>query len=93
VNGINEGIVVKGVKGGYFVVGIDSHHNGTSDWDRAAGVICRSCSREVFRNRDGLCMDCWEKANEFEIRDKAGVLHFVPANVIMAIARPAKKEG
>ena len=63
------------------------------DWEKAAGVICLNCKQEVFRSRDGLCMDCWEKANEFEIRDKAGVLQFVPVSVIMAIAHPAKKEG
>ncbi len=64
-----------------------------ADWEKAAGVICSNCKQEVFRSRDGLCVDCWGKANEFEIRDKAGVLQFVPVSVIMAIAHPAKKEG
>ena len=62
------------------------------DWETAAGVVCSNCGREVFRSRDGLCMECWEKANEFEIRDRAGVLSFLPASVFMAIARPARKE-
>lgn len=64
-----------------------------ADWDKAASVRCRNCGREVFRIRDGLCIGCWEKANEFEIRDKAGALQFLPEDVIMAIVRPARKEG
>jgi len=65
-----------------------------ADWEKAAGVICKNCGREVFRSRDGLCMGCWEKANEFEIRDKEGILgsSFIPEDVIMAIVRPARKE-
>ena len=64
-----------------------------ADWEKAAGVICSNCKQEAFRSRDGLCMGCSEKANEFEIRDKAGVLQFVPVSVIMAIVHSAKKEG
>jgi len=64
-----------------------------ADWEKAAGVICSNCEREVFRNRDGLCMECWEKENEFEIRDKAGVLEFLPESVIMEIVHPARKES
>jgi len=62
-----------------------------ADWEKAAGVKCGDCVREVFRTRDGLCMECWEKENEFEIRDKAGVLECLPENVIMEIVHPAKK--
>lgn len=62
------------------------------DWDTAAGIVCNGCGQEVFRSRDGLCMPCWEKANEFEVRDRAGVLEFLPASVIMEIARPVRKE-
>ena len=64
-----------------------------ADWEKAAGVICSNCKREVFRSRDGLCMECWEKENEFEIRDKAGVLEFLPESVITKIVHPAKKES
>ncbi len=64
-----------------------------ADWGKAAGVICRKCGREVFRSRDGLCFPCWEKENEFEIRDKAGALEFLPESVIMEIVHPAKKES
>ena len=66
-----------------------------SDWEKAAGVICKNCGREVFRTRSELCIECWEKANEFEIRDKAGILEssFIPEDVIMAIVRPARKEA
>ncbi len=63
-----------------------------ADWEKAAGVICKNCGREVFRTRSELCIECWEKANEFEIRDKAGVLEFLPESVIMEIVHPAKKE-
>lgn len=64
-----------------------------ADWEKAAGVICGNCHRECFRSRDGLCMGCWEKANEFEIRDKTGISEVFPRDVIMAIVRPARKEG
>ena len=62
-------------------------------WEKAAGVICGNCGREAFRTRDGLCIECWEKANEFEIRDKAGVLEFLPEGVIMEIVHPAQMES
>lgn len=64
-----------------------------ADWEKAAGIICRNCGRECFRARDGLCMECWEKENEFEIRDKTGIMDVFPKDVIMAIVRPARKEG
>ena len=71
------------------------HHSrmNQADWDKAAGINCNNCGREAFRTRDGLCMDCWEKENEFEIRDKAGALEFLPESVIMEIVYPAKKES
>ncbi|GAI73949.1 unnamed protein product, partial [marine sediment metagenome] len=47
--------------------------------------------REVFRTRSELCMECWEKANEFEIRDKTGILEVFPRDVIMAIVHPSRK--
>ena len=61
-------------------------------WDRAAGVICKQCGREVYQSRDGLCMRCWEKANEFEIRDTCGICEIMPLSTIMAIVHPAKRE-
>jgi len=64
-----------------------------ADWEKAAGISCSNCGREVFRSRDGLCIECWEKANEFEIRDKAGVLEFLPESVIMEIVHLTKKES
>ena len=57
------------------------------DWDKAAGVICKTCGREVFRSRNGLCLQCWEEENEFEIRDKTGVTEFLPRSVIMEIVK------
>ncbi len=64
-----------------------------ADWEKAAGVICGNCKSEVFRTRDGLCIECWEKANEFEIRDKAGALNMLPVSVILEIVHPIKKES
>ena len=62
------------------------------DWDKAAGVVCSQCHTEVFRIRDGLCMACWEKENEFEIRDPEGVFSLLPKSVIMSIVHPSRKE-
>ena len=64
-----------------------------ADWEKAAGIICNKCGREAFRTRDGLCMNCWEKVNEFELHDKAGVLGFLPESMIIEIAHPTKKES
>lgn len=58
-----------------------------ADWVASTGVVCSSCGHEAFQARDGLCMPCWEKAHEFEIRDKAGVLEFLPLETIMAMTR------
>jgi len=69
-----------------------SHRASNEDWGKASGIICRNCNREVFRSRDGLCMSCWEKANEFEIRDKAGILSLLPKSVIMDIVHPSRKK-
>lgn len=63
-----------------------------SDWDKAGGVICNGCGKEVFRSRGGLCMGCWEKANELEIRGQKELLEFLPESVIMEICRPARGE-
>ena len=64
-----------------------------ADWNQSAGVVCSGCGHEAFRSRDGLCMPCWEKANEYEVRDRAGVLNLLPASVILEIARPARKNA
>lgn len=63
-----------------------------SNWDKAAGVICSSCGREVFRARDGLCMPCWEKEHEIEVRDQTGISNWLPMNIIHQITHPARKE-
>jgi|GEM_PF-5283968 hypothetical protein len=63
-----------------------------SDWDKARGVTCKDCGREVFRIPDGLCLECWEKAHEFEVRDKAGALSLLPMDVIKQIVHPTKKD-
>ena len=62
------------------------------DWERASGVVCSNCKREVFRSRNGLCMRCWEEANEFEIRDKVGAFNLLPQSVIMSIVHPSRKK-
>ena len=41
-------------------------------WD-ILGVFCRSCQREVWRARDGLCLPCWERENEIEVRLPPGM--------------------
>lgn len=64
-----------------------------ADWNQAAGVVCSNCGQEVFQSRDGLCMPCWEKANEYEVRDRAGALNLLPASIIMEIARPVRKNA
>lgn len=63
------------------------------EWENCTGVVCRVCGREVFRSRDGLCMSCWEKENEFEIRDKTGVLSLLPKSVIMDIVHLSRREA
>ena len=63
-----------------------------ADWNLAAGIVCSNCGHEVFQSRDGLCMSCWEKANEYEVRDLSGALNLLPVSVIMEIARSARKE-
>ena len=57
------------------------------DWEKGKGIICRECRREVFRSRDGLCMNHWDKTNEIEIRDKAGALQMIPLTDIMDICK------
>ena len=68
------------------------YRTGKSDWDKAAGVVCGNCKREVFRSRDGLCMACWEQANEIELRDRTGITNWLPMNIINQITHKAKKE-
>ena len=62
------------------------------EWENCAGVVCRVCGREVFRSRDRLCMSCWENENEFEIRDKTGILSLLPKSVIMDIVHLSRRE-
>ncbi len=66
--------------------------HGDDNWERAAGVTCTQCGREVFRSRGGLCMPCWEQANEIEIRDGTGITNWLPMNIIEQITHPARKE-
>jgi ribosomal protein L37E len=61
------------------------------NWEKAGGIICRNCGREVFRSRDGLCMPCWEKAHEIEIVDKTGITNWLPMDIINQITHLAKK--
>lgn len=56
------------------------------------GPICSKCGEEFFRGRGGLCYSCWEKENEYEIRDKAGILSLLPKSVIMDIVHLSRKE-
>jgi len=74
--------------------GVRRHtHKATKvEWENCAGVVCKVCGKEVFLSRDGLCMSCWEKEHEFEIRDKVGALSLLPPSVIMDIVHPARKK-
>ncbi len=64
---------------------------GGDHWEEAAGITCSNCGREVFRSRSGLCMPCWEKANEIEVRDSTGITNWLPMNIIKQITHPARK--
>lgn len=66
--------------------------NAKENWDRAAGIICSDCGREVFRSRNGLCMPCWEQANEIEVRDDTGITNWLPLSILEQITHPARKE-
>jgi len=74
--------------------GVRRHtHTATKvEWENCAGVVCKGCGKEYLRGRDGLCYGCWEKENEFEIRDKAGILSLLPKSVIMDIVHPSRRE-
>lgn len=61
-----------------------------AEWKKDGGPVCGNCRQEYFRGRDGLCYRCWEKENEFEIRDHVGLLSLVDRTVIMKIARKTK---
>ncbi|MDD4986057.1 MAG: hypothetical protein PHQ43_09750 [Dehalococcoidales bacterium] len=62
------------------------------DWLASTGVVCKECGQEVFRSRDGLCLSCWEKRNEIEIRDPQGLLTLIPQSVIMSIVKKPRGE-
>ena len=62
------------------------------EWEKAAGIICLNCGREVFRSRDGLCMPCWEQANEIEVRDGTGITNWLGMDIINQITHLARKE-
>lgn len=61
-----------------------THHR---EWLASAGIICRSCGREVFRSKEGLCIPCYEQLHEFEIIDTTGCLDFLPMSVLKEITR------
>jgi len=37
-------------------------------------------------------MQCWEKANEIEVRDRTGITNWLPMDIIDMITHPAKRE-
>ncbi len=55
------------------------------EWLAATGIRCSDCGREVFKSRDGLCLECWEKQEDskIEVRDKTGILNFLGDNSII----------
>ena len=44
----------------------------TSEWERAKGVVCPQCHREVFRVRlqDGVCIPCAYRQDDKYVRDR-----------------------
>lgn len=73
--------------------GTHKHSKRSNDiWEMAAGIVCSNCNREVYRIRNGLCMPCWEKANEIELRDNTGITNWLPMSIIEQITHPARKE-
>ena len=77
------------------VVSGSAHRRGATrqEWLASTGVTCANCGKEAFRSREGLCLPCWETKHEFEIRDPSGVMTLLPESIIMAIARPARKNA
>jgi hypothetical protein len=75
------------------VVSGAAHRRGATrqEWLASTGVTCSECGREIFRSVDGMCPACYDKKYEFEIRDPGGVMSLLPESIIMAIARPARK--
>lgn len=75
------------------VVSGAAHRHGATpqDWLASTGIICSKCGREVFRALDGMCPACYEKTNEFEIRDTAGALKLLPQTVISRIVHKSRK--
>lgn len=61
------------------------------EWLKARGITCSVCGEEVYRGRDGMCLPCWRKAREFEVRDPQGLLEFLPQNIIQGITHPSGK--
>jgi hypothetical protein len=69
------------------------HRHKKSNWEAAHGLICSQCKREVYRQRGGLCLRCWEEANEFEIRLGQGISAPVDPAVLKEILVVRKERG
>jgi ribosomal protein L37E len=64
-------------------------------WEKAAGVICKKCGKEVFKSRDGYCLSCWDDVQPMEIIDKCGATNYFAPELleqIMHFSRNPKAE-
>ncbi len=71
----------------------DHRKKANKNWIKAAGIMCGQCGREAFRSREGLCYPCWEakEDSEIEVRDKTGILNWMPMSIIEQITHKNKK--
>ena len=58
-----------------------------SDWDKAAGLICPRCGREVWQAKGGICVPCWDSVNEIELRLPPGISTDVDPQLLQEITR------
>ncbi len=68
-------------------------HRQQDNWKICKGVICSKCSREVFRQKDGLCLPCWDQVNEIEVRLGKGVSASLDSEVLKEIVVVRKNSG
>ncbi len=62
-------------------------------WEKARGVTCSRCKREVWRQRDGLCLPCWNEVNEIELGLLPGTFPDADVSILFEIARKRKKSS
>ncbi len=74
--------------------GAHRHKQSNQEWLAAtAGIKCKVCGREVFKALDGMCESCYnnDQDTRVEVRDKAGILEWMPDAVLTQITHKAGK--